>query len=529
MLKSKNKFLHQLRAQAGKLKKDYFDFRKIENFFLLNNNNGNHQIISDKTCQDLDLDEVFMFLDRTTSAVGQQVLYKTLRTIPKNKTRTDRFERIIRIFEQNPAIVDILLPELALLSKKEAYHISSLFLGKHIQKPGWFLIIPLLSLLALLSVILSFFHPQFIILLLVLLSVNFSFHYWNKVNIYQYSSSLPELLRLNRVAKNILSTEALNDAEKDVQASVRKMDALGSRMFIFKLEEKLQSEAGQLVEYLLELLKALLLIEPLMLFHILKQIDLIRDDIRQIFEYVGNIDVAMSIYFLRKDLDYFCKPTISADAKHIKASSVYHPLIFKSVPNTMESQSALLTGSNMSGKTTFIRTIGINTITAQTINTCFAQEFTIPILRVHSAIRITDDLLSEKSYYFEEVLTIRDLLKESTSGHANLFLLDEMFKGTNTVERIASAKAVLTYLNKGPNITIAATHDLELAELLKDEFSVYHFTEILEGGKITFDYRIKPGVLRETNAIRILALNNYPAEVVTEATLLADSILKNKI
>lgn len=147
---------------------------------------------------------------------------------------------------------------------------------------------------------------------------------------------------------------------------------------------------------------------------------------------------------------------------------------------------------------------------------------------MHSAIRIADDLLSEKSYYFEEVLAIKDLLNESCSGLPNLFLLDEMFKGTNTVERIASGKAVLNFLDKGDHIVFVATHDLELAELLKDKFSLYHFTEIVMDGVIVFDYKIKPGTLNNTNAIRILELNGYPKEVTDEAAFLAKRIFDSK-
>ncbi len=148
----------------------------------------------------------------------------------------------------------------------------------------------------------------------------------------------------------------------------------------------------------------------------------------------------------------------------------------------------------------------------------------MPPLRVFSAIRITDDLLSKKSYYFEEVLTIKDMIEESQSEVQSLFLLDEIFKGTNTVERIAAGKAVLAYLNKGPHIVFVSTHDIELTEYLKDTFDLYHFTEIVENDKIVFDYKLKAGNLKTRNAIRILELNKYPPEVINEAKALSEII-----
>lgn len=182
----------------------------------------------------------------------------------------------------------------------------------------------------------------------------------------------------------------------------------------------------------------------------------------------------------------------------------------------------------MSGKTTFIRTAGINAILAQTINTCFARELIMPPLKIHSAIRIADDLMNDKSYYFEEVLTIKNMVEASRSGFQNLFLLDEMFKGTNTVERIAAGSSVLTYLNNEDNFVFISTHDLELTEYLKEGFDLYHFTEVVENESIFFDYKLKAGHLETTNAIRILELNKYPIEIIAEAKQLAEHISKIK-
>lgn len=108
-------------------------------------------------------------------------------------------------------------------------------------------------------------------------------------------------------------------------------------------------------------------------------------------------------------------------------------------------------------------------------------------------------------------------------------LLDELFKGTNTVERIAAGKSVLTYLNDEDNIVLISTHDLELSDYLKETFDLYHFTEVVDHETISFDYKIKGGNLTTTNAIRILELNNYPDAVTSEAKRLSEQInaLKN--
>lgn len=137
--------------------------------------------------------------------------------------------------------------------------------------------------------------------------------------------------------------------------------------------------------------------------------------------------------------------------------------------------------------------------------------------------------MSDKSYYFEEARVIKQMLDESRSGAQNLFLLDELFKGTNTVERIAAGKSVLSYLNDGGNIVLMATHDLELTEYLEEAYQLYHFTEVVEDDTILFDYKIKVGNLQTTNAIRILELNDYPSEVIDDAKQLSEQVRATKL
>ena len=181
----------------------------------------------------------------------------------------------------------------------------------------------------------------------------------------------------------------------------------------------------------------------------------------------------------------------------------------------------------MSGKTSFIRTIGINAITGLTLNTCFAEQFSMRKTKVFSAIRISDDLLNDKSYYFEEVLTIKEMIDNSGSGKPNLFLLDEIFKGTNTIERISAGKAVLSSLAKADNLVFVSTHDIELADLLKDEYELYHFSEKVDHKSVDFDYKLKAGKLKNRNAIRILQINDYPEDIIKEAIEISEGLDKN--
>lgn len=523
MFKSRRRKKEERLANYSKAKKGSFNFNTISEYFIKKDQTAAFQVVSDKTYHDLDLDEVFMFIDRTLSKIGQQFLYNSFRVIPQNSERQERFEELISVFRKNPELKKTAIEQLSRLDSYEAYYISSLFLEDHSLKPKWFFIIPILSITGIISLSLSLFYPQFLILLVAILAINYFIHYWNKEKFVHYSGTILQLIILNQVVKEFVKSGIVAKSNEEVNNSIRSIDNIGFRMSLFKLEAKIQSDIGQAVDTLTDIVKALFLIEPIVFFSVLQKLNSKKDEIHLLFKKIGEIDTAISIDSLRNELPYYSVPILTGKKKYLSAREIYHPLLQDSVANSIaiDDKSVLLTGSNMSGKTTFIRTIGINCIVSQTLNTCFAREFSMPRIRVHSAIRISDDIMNDKSYYFEEVLTVKSMLEESRSGVQNLFLLDEMFKGTNSVERISAGKSILTYLNSENNIVFISTHDLELAEYLNEGYNLFHFTEIIKDKSIQFDFKIKAGQLKTTNAIRILELNNYPPEIIAEAIKLS--------
>ena len=512
----------------GNLKDGTFNFDHIEKYFRKKDHLTAFQTLSDKTCNDLDFQELFMFVDRTNSKVGQQYLYNKLRTIPLHNTENPIHEKLSEEFTNNPDFRVSVQRHLSKLNGSEVYYISSLFQDEIIKTPKWFFIVPFLSFTSVLSFIMVFFNPVFIILLLGLSIINIVFHLKNKKNLYNYFSSIPQLSKLNRVAQELFKNNSLKEINPNLIKSVSVLNKVNSRMSIFNLDSGLQSDQQMFFWAMMELVKIVFLIEPLFLFRTLKRIDSKRTEIEDVFLFVGEIDTIVSIASLRKGLKNFCSPKITDGQKRLFAQEVYHPLIENCVKNNLKvnDRSILLTGSNMSGKTSFIRTIAINVITGLTLNTCFAKQFSMPRVRVFSAIRISDDLMNDRSYYFEEVITIKEMIDKSKESDLNLFLLDEIFKGTNTIERIAAGKAVLSSLNEENNIVFVSTHDIELADLLKNEYDLYHFSEIVDHKTVDFDYKLKEGKLKNRNAIRILQINDYPEKIIKEAIEISEELDK---
>jgi len=176
----------------------------------------------------------------------------------------------------------------------------------------------------------------------------------------------------------------------------------------------------------------------------------------------------------------------------------------------------IITGSNMSGKSTFLRTIGINLVLAYSGAPVCAAHFSCPLYKIYSCIRINDSLSEGLSYFYAEVKRLKEILVnvENKSDLSVLFLIDEIFKGTNNKERLAGSLAYIRELSSQKGIGIISTHDLELVNLEKDipQLKNWHFREEIINGKMSFDYLLRTGPSPTTNALKIMELEGLPVK-----------------
>lgn len=211
-----------------------------------------------------------------------------------------------------------------------------------------------------------------------------------------------------------------------------------------------------------------------------------------------------------------------AETTTLQCEQIYHPLLerAKAVANSFAFPSqqtlGLLTGSNMSGKSTFLRTIGVNQILANMGAPVFAKKLiTVPV-KIETCIEVSDSLRDGYSYFYAEVRRLRDILKVSASGIPVLFLIDEIFRGTNNRERQIGSRAVIkTLAQQSTALGFISTHDLELTSLEQVHPSVInlHFREdINEKGEMIFSYQLKRGPCPTTNALRIMQAEGIDVE-----------------
>ena len=198
----------------------------------------------------------------------------------------------------------------------------------------------------------------------------------------------------------------------------------------------------------------------------------------------------------------------------LDAKNASHPLIHpgKAIGNTIQlgnqSQLALLTGANMSGKTTFMRTLGINAVLVNLGLRPFADELTLGPIQLYTSMRNSDNLGESVSSFYAELFRIRTLITRLESGEVIFFLLDEILKGTNTQDRISGSEALIHQVLQTHGFGIISTHDIELADLAQKESRLRNFSfhSEIQDQTIAFDYKLKDGPCPSFNAHKLMEL-----------------------
>ncbi|QRO00631.1 DNA mismatch repair protein MutS [Archangium violaceum] len=242
--------------------------------------------------------------------------------------------------------------------------------------------------------------------------------------------------------------------------------------------------------------------------------------VRGWFEALAELEALSCLAGLAFDRPGFLWPTVEGDGPRVKAVGVGHPLLDSPVLNDVElpgpGSALLLTGSNMSGKTTLLRALGLNAVLALAGAPVCAKAFSLSPLQVLTSMRVKDSLERGVSYFYAEVQRIKAVLDAAVAAKGQaMFLLDEILLGTNTRERQIASREVLKLLLATGACGGVTTHDLSLANLAEEyggKVVNMHFRDHLENGKMVFDYQLRPGVVDTTNALRVLRMAGVPVE-----------------
>ncbi len=250
-------------------------------------------------------------------------------------------------------------------------------------------------------------------------------------------------------------------------------------------------------------------------------------ELNEMRQLVGELELAMAVASTRELYEPTCVPVFDGKTSGIRVVDLYHPLLSQPVANSIETnRPVLLTGSNASGKSTFLKTVALNQILAQTIDTVFAREFHGSFAKVYTSMSLRDSLERQESYYIAEIKSLKRILEASAQYDDIYCFVDEVLRGTNTVERIAASSQILSSLEKEGVLTFAATHDIELTYLLEKQYANYHFEEQIAENQVMFDYKLKEGRAVTRNAILLLSMMGYGEDIIEKAQASAENFLK---
>jgi hypothetical protein len=238
-------------------------------------------------------------------------------------------------------------------------------------------------------------------------------------------------------------------------------------------------------------------------------------EVRAWLDALGELEALASFGALAYDEPDFCWPEVAEGAAHFEATALGHPLLDaeRRVANDVAIAEAghglLVTGSNMSGKSTLLRAMGLSAVMAMAGAPVCASELRLAWCRLRTSLRIRDSLESGVSHFYAEVAKLKAALDATAGDVPVLFLLDEILHGTNSLERQIGARWVLSRLLERGAIGVVTTHDAELCRLeppLSERIEQKHFREHVEGGAMVFDYRLRPGPVQGGNALRVMRM-----------------------
>lgn len=505
-----NKSLNYIKSHYGKYIKRKRNLSKIKNFF--NHAYDSSNSVDDSTWADLNMDDVYCSIDRTFSTPGEQHLYKVLRTPLYDKSLLEKRNELISFFQDNSSIREKISLILHNLGKTDSY-VDSIFFEETTNYPKYKILCYVCSFSFILSLFMCLFwgFSRFGMIALLLSFINMLIHYsLNKV-IREQVLSMVYLGNTISAAVNIsnINCEALSEYNSKLNSLIKPLDSIRKNTFTINRVES--------VDILGDYINIMFLIKEINYFKSISTLIKHKKDLLDLYLIIGKIDTLISIASFRDGLPKYTKPNFVDNSKFLSVTNLEHPLVQNAIPNSIDINNfgIIITGSNMSGKSTFLRTVGVNALLAQTIYTCIADSYSSSIFNIITSIKPGDDLLGGKSYYLAEAEALLRIINASNEKIPCLCMIDEIYRGTNPLERINASCEILNYLSSHNALTLVATHDLQLTKMTNG-YKCYYFKEDVTNTGLTFDYKIKEGISPTRNAVKILKFLGYPSEIINK-------------
>lgn len=470
-------------------------------------------MIDDITWDDLDMDRIYEKSNHCLTTSGEQYLYYMFRSPSRDEKDFKHRSERIEFLEKNEDTRDRLRLKLHKLGRNKVADIFNFIKEEktNYEKLTFYIV---MGLAFLISLILSFINYRVYLKYAVMIGI---------INVILYESITKKnqvryvtlnyalgILKTSRKLVSILKNAGQTPSHEVLDA-ISKLNSL--RIYGGFSAVKTGSP--------IELIDALTLLVLIRLELVVGKISKFKDELFILHSFVGEIDASIAIGSFKLCCDNIVIPQIEFDADekpYIKCIDAVHPLVENCVSNSIDTEKSLLiTGSNASGKSTYLKTIGLNILLAQSICFTFAKQYSATSFDIMSSMAISDDIVEGDSYYVAEIKSLKRILDYASGGSRIFCILDELLRGTNTVERVAAASTILEEIVENNLICIAATHDIELTRLLANQYNQFHFREEVFGDEMTFDYKIYDGPTKSRNAIKLLSIMGFNPETIRNA------------
>ncbi len=517
---NKNKIHKMLLKKFGeKPKHKEYNFDEIKILWKETRSEGCLGNIDDITWNDLSMDQIFARINVCCSSIGEQYLYRSLRTISYDDAKMESLEeKIVFAIENQDDRVDIQKKLLRIGKRTNSYYIPSFLNALENFKLDKIWVYYLLQILLFLAIILSIFlqHTYAYAFLGIIFLVN--------INIYalmknKYEINMDLLIAVQAILQ--ISKELAGKKETAVSIAFRENVRIAgklARSMAFVSGRHRRKASADFMEMCAMYLTGAFLFDFVLYNRILAKLDHNLNAVFELYTSLGELDMAISAASFRKSLPVCCIPQFCGESR-IDYEEMYNPLLENPVYNDFSlSDSCIITGSNASGKSTFTKAIAVNEILAMSIHTCAAKTARIAKAEVYTSMAIRDDLLSGESYFVKEIKSLQRIVEVIERGSFVIAVIDEILRGTNNRERISASAAILKYLENKNCAVIVASHDIELISLLhSDRYVNYYFCEKAEKEEIIFDYKIHQGICEQKNAIKLLDYFGFPESIVENA------------
>ncbi len=521
----------RLLTEYGKRSEEPLQEEKKQKLDLLLHSADRHPAVDEITWNDLDMDRIYAGMNTCRSGAGELYLYTLLHEPARTPAGLSYPEEMTAFWsaEENAPLRTEVLAALSGTGNRGQYEGAQLRSILESAQP----LSAVREMMALVFPVAAFLIMVAdtrigILLLLAALAFNIVTYFRTRSSIAGPLSAIAEMLRLADSARflpDLSGTPAAAEYDR-ILALRRELAVLGRGSAI------LLREPGDPFRAVLDYLCMLFHLDLLMYIPVLNRAVPAAGSAETLSHLMGRLDASIAIASWRESLPVWCVPDLSTgnDSASLHVRGLIHPLLSSPVANDLDTdRPVLITGSNASGKSTFLKSCAIAALLAQTIGTVPSQSYAAPCMRIYTSMALRDSLQDGQSYFIVEILSLKRILDASAEQGPILCCIDEVLRGTGTVERIAASTEILQEMARRKVLCMAATHDGELCGLLEEYFTNYHFSEELSEGDVRFSYRLQEGPSRSRNAIRLLGQLSYDSDLVQRAEQRAQRFLKEGV